>query len=174
MSKVIKCTLSVDSIDKAIQEIEAYRKSFIEKIETLMDVLLADAYKEAQTRLASTVGDSTNASVTKTVPIRSGDSVVATICLVGEDALFVEFGAGIAYNTGAEHPYASELGYGVGTYPSKHPPNKAINPGRWIYGHTSDHVPLWSIGTGASMPIYYASETIRNNAVKKAKEVFRS
>ena len=105
----------------------------------------------------------------------SGEIINASIYLIGSDVLFVEFGAGIAYNTGAEHPKAAEFGYGIGTYPSKHPPNRAMNPGYWVYRDPpgSDNK-VWSIGTSASMPIYYAAETMRNNAIKKAVEIFRS
>ena len=65
-----------------------------------------------------------------------------------------------------------EFGYGVGTYPSKNPPNKAMNPGYWYYRENGELVR--SIGTGASMPIFTAAETMRNNLIKRASEVFRS
>lgn len=172
MSKVIKCKLDVNSLQKAIDELKAYRESIESKLSAFVDALMADGLKEASQRLASTVGDSTNASVGKSYLVTYQDRVVANIYLVGTDALFIEFGAGIAYNTGMQHPDAAEFGYGVGTYPSKHPPNRAMNPGWWIY--RKDGVPIRSVGTGASMPIYYASETMRNNAVQKAMEVFRS
>lgn len=170
----IKVELDIDSIDKAIKEIKDYRESLNDKLYNFLSVLLQDGTVEAQTRLASTVGDATHATVSASQPVIIDDKVVATIYLEGTEALFIEFGAGIAYNTGMQHPKADELGYGIGTYPSKNPPNKAINPGRWIYGHNDDGSPLWSIGTQASMPIYYASETMRNNAIKRAMETLRS
>lgn len=173
MAKVIKCKLDADSIQNAIDELKAYRKSIYDKLEDLMNALLQDGSIEAMTRLGTTVGDSTNAVIEKTVPIKSGDKVVATICLVGKDCLFVEFGAGIYYNNGNAHPYAAEFGYGVGTYPSEHPPNRAIHPGYWWY-KGADGAKHLSLGTQASMPIYYASEHMRNNAVARAVEVFRS
>lgn len=170
----IKVELDVNSIDKAIKELKDYEQSLNDKLITFMTALLQDGTVEAQNRLASTVGDATHATVTASQPVIIGDKVVATISLVGSEALFIEFGAGIAYNTGMQHPKADEFGYGPGTYPSKTPPNKAINPGRWIYGKAADGSPLWSIGTQASMPIYYASETIRNNAIRRAMETLRS
>lgn len=171
MSKVIKCKLDSDSIDSAIKEIQAYREDIQEKLNEFVSRLSQDGVQVASARLSSTVGDSTDAGISYTVS-SSGDIIAATISLLGSDALFIEFGAGIAYNTGAQHPLASEFGYGVGTYPSKHPPSKGMNPGYWFY--REDGQLVRSIGTQASMPIYHAAETVRNNAIMRATEIFRS
>lgn len=170
MSKVIKINLnSSDSIEAAIAELERYKEDITTKLTTFISVLQNDGISVARTSLASTVGDSTNGSIGKVDVDSSGDIISATIYLSGNDALFIEFGSGIAYNTGTEHPYAGEFGYGVGTYPSEHPPNRAINPGYWYYGSGKR-----SIGTGASMPMYNAAETMRNNLIMRALEIFRS
>ena len=171
MSKVIKCKLDSDSIDKAIGEIVTYRESIQTKLNELVTMLLQDGVTVANARLASTIGDSTSGVIGFGVN-SGGDIVSATITLSGSDALFIEFGAGIAYNTGTQHPLASEFGYGVGTYPSKHPPSKGMNPGYWFY--REDGQLVRSIGTQASMPIYHAAETVRNNAIMRATEIFRS
>lgn len=172
MSKVIKCKLDVDSLEKAIKELKAYQDELQDKLEQFMDALLSVGFTEASSRASSFMGDSEPASVVKEYTVKEKDRIVATISLVGKDAIFIEFGAGIAYNTGMQHPQADEFGYGPGTYPSEHPPNRAINPGRWVYRKNGEKV--WSFGTEAKMPIYFASETMRNNAVQKAIDVFRS
>lgn len=174
MSKIIKCELDTDSLQKAIDELNAYKDDLISKLEQFVSTLLQDGIVVANARLSSTIGDSVEGTIGFGVN-GGGDICSAYISLDGGDALFIEFGAGIAYNKGAQHPMASELGYGVGTYPSKHPPNRAMNPGYWVYRDPpgSDNK-VWSIGTSASMPIYYAAETMRNNAIKKATEIFRS
>lgn len=171
MSKVIKCKLDVDSLQNAIDELKEYRDSINDKLQQFVAALLEDGITVANARLNSTIGDSVEGVIGFGINA-DGDIVTATISLEGSDALFIEFGAGIAYNTGAQHPYAGELGYGVGTYPSKHPPNKAINPGYWYYRENGELVK--SIGTQASMPIYHAAETMRNIAIQKAIEIFRS
>lgn len=173
MNKVIKCKLDVDSIDNAIKEIQAYKKSITDKVEDLMNALLQDGLAESAQRLASTAGDSHDAVTNKQIVLKTEDTVVATIFLEGPDALFIEFGAGIYYNNGNSHPKAAEFGYYIGSYPSEHPPNRAINPGYWWYKGDDGGKHL-SFGTQASMPIYYASESIRNNAVQRAIEIFRS
>lgn len=172
MSKVIKCKLDVDSLEKAIKELNAYRDELQDKLEQFMDALLSVGFTEASSRASSFMGDSEPASVVKEYTVKEKDRIVATISLVGKDAIFIEFGAGIAYNTGMQHPQADEFGYGPGTYPSEHPPNRGINPGIWVYRQNGEKV--WSFGTEAKMPIYFASETMRNNAVQKAIDVFRS
>lgn len=172
MSKVIKCKLDVDSLEKAINELDTYQEELMSKLEAFMDALLSVGIAEASKRASSYAGDSKPANVVAEYVLKSKDKLLATVALVGEDAIFIEFGAGIAYNTGTEHPKASEFGYGVGTYPSKHPPNRAINPGYWFYRENGELKK--SIGTQATMPIYFASETMRNNAIQKALEIFRS
>lgn len=174
MSTVIKCELSAKSIEQARQELKDYQKSLNDKLRDFFSALLETGRLEAENRLQSTLGDSVEGIIV-TEPIQNnGDSITAIITLMGKDALFIEFGSGIAYNTGMQHPKASEYGYGPGTYPSKTPPNKAINPGYWYYREEGNDKAVRSIGTQASMPIYYASEAMRNNAVQKAVEIFRS
>ena len=174
MSTVIKCELSAKSIEQARQELKDYQKSLNNKLRDFFSALLETGQTEAQNRLQSTIGDSVEGVIVTEPIVDNGDSITAIITLMGKDALFIEFGSGIAYNTGMTHPKADEFGYGVGTYPSKHPPNKAINPGYWYYREEGNDKVVRSIGTQASMPIYYASEVMRNNAVQKAVEIFRS
>ena len=169
MKNVIKVNIGTGDIDKAIKELQAYRERLMNKINDFVDALIQEGMTVARIRLGSTQGDSTNASVDSVYISTSGDVTKAVIYLEGSDALFVEFGAGIAYNTGNQHPLADEFGYGPGTYPSEHPPNRAINPGYWYYGGG-----IRSIGTEATMPIYGAAEHIRNIIVQKANEILRS
>ena len=163
----VEIKLDSSSIDDAIKQIEDYRKDLLKKLKVFTNALLQKGVSVANARLASTQGDSSGGAIGFGVD-DGGNIVSARITLSGTEALFIEFGAGIAYNTGAQDPKAAEFGYGPGTYPSKHPPNKAITPGYWYYGSGQR-----SIGTEASMPIYYAAETMRNEAIKTASEIFR-
>lgn len=171
MGKVIKFNLDSRDIERAIKELREYRRELNAKLEKFIALLLQDGITVARAQLMSTVGDSVQGIIGFGVD-NDGEIISATVSLEGEDALFIEFGAGIAYNTGKQHPLAGEFGYGVGTYPSKNPPNKAMNPGYWYYRENGELVR--SIGTGASMPIFTAAETMRNNLIKRASEVFRS
>lgn len=172
MSKVIKCDLSISGLESAINEIKAYEDELNDKIRRFVDELMKSGVAVAQARLGATIGDATNASIIYGLD-SSGEIVTAYVGLNGPDALFIEFGAGIHYNNGNAHPLASQFGYGVGTYPSEHPPNRAIHPGYWWY-KGDDGALHFSLGTQASMPIYNAAESIRNIAIMKALEIFRS
>ena len=174
MSTVIKFGLDPREIDQAIKELRKFNLGIKDKLAEFFNILLEDGRTEAVERLNSTIGDSVQGIITSDVIMMGGDDLRAVITLMGKDALFIEFGAGIAYNTGMQHPYADKFGYGVGTYPSKHPPNKAMNPGYWYYREEGNDKVVRSIGTQASMPIFYASETMRNNAIRRAMEVFKS
>ena len=170
-------TISIDlndssSIGNAVKEIEAYRKELMSKIKLFIETLVQDGVSIASARLGSTVGDSTEGIIGFGVN-EDGDIVSAIIHLQGADAAFIEFGAGIYYNNGNAHPKAAELGLGIGSYPSKTPPNKAINPGYWWYRDEGGNL-RFSVGTQASMPLYHAAETMRNNAIMRASEIFRS
>jgi len=167
--KTLKIELGDDSLDKAITELQGYREWLNNRLKILVGELTQDGVEIARIKVAASQGDSTDAYVDYMVD-STGEIIKASIFLQGTEALFIEFGAGIAYNTGFQHPYADEFGYGVGTYPSKHPPNRAINPGKWVYRVNGEKV--WSIGTEATMPIFHAGQTIRNNLIQKAIDNF--
>ena len=168
--KKIKCKLDPSSIDKAIKELEDYGKSLQDKLKILIGELTQDGVQIARIQVSASQGDSTDAYVDYMVD-STGDIVKASIFLQGTDALFIEFGAGIYYNNGASHPMAAEFGYGIGTYPSEHPPNRAINPGYWWYKDEVGNKHL-SLGTEATMPIYHAAETVKNNIIQRAIDNF--
>lgn len=162
--KTINVKLDPSSIDNAIKELEDYKEALLKKVKLFVNALAQDGISVANARLASTYGDSTNGSIGFGLD-DAGNIVSATISLDGSDALFIEFGSGIVFNA-ETHPLAGKFGYGPGTYPGQtHVPV----PGYWYYGGGK-----LSVGTGASMPMYKAAETMRNNAIMRASEIFRS
>lgn len=166
----IKIELDPDSVDKALAEIKTYKASLYDKLKTLIARLVQEGVDVAKVQVAASQGDSTDAYVDYLVDL-TGDIIKANIWVQGQDAVFIEFGAGIYYNNGNFHPKGAELGFTIGSYPSKHPPNKAINPGYWLYRDESKNLHL-SIGTEATMPMFYAANTIRNNLIQAAVEEF--
>lgn len=168
--KTITIELSTSSLDKAIAELKEYRKDLNDRLKILVGRLVQDGVNIARIQVSASQGDSKNAYVDYLVD-STGDIIKAAIFLQGKDALFIEFGAGIYYNNGNAHPQATEFGFGVGTYPSEHPPNRAINPGYWWYSDENKNKHL-SLGTEATMPIFHAGETIRNNVIQRAIEEF--
>lgn len=168
--KKIVVKLEPSSIDDAIDELRKYREGLLDKVKMLVGKLTQDGVQVARIRVSASQGDSTDAYVDYIVD-STGDIVKAQIFMQGTDALFIEFGAGIRYNNGNNHPMASTFGYGIGTYPSEHPPNRAITPGYWWYKGEDGNKHL-SLGTEATMPIYFAGETVRNNLIQRAIEEF--
>lgn len=101
---------------------------------------------------------------------KKGDMSV-TLRLQGEQAVFVEFGAGVYYNGAAgssPHPYGVELGYTIGDY--------GWGFGQfdeWGYTDANGKYRL-THGTPAAMPLYNAGVAIKQNARILALAHFRS
>ena len=155
------------SIDEAIKKIEAYRKDIEDKLGELVRILANDGFVVARSWLGATQGDSTRASVGLDFD-EAGNIHSAVINLSGQDALFVEFGAGYYYNA-SDPPHAAEFGYGVGTYPGQ---KYAFQRGWYYYDEMGNLT--YSHGTEGTYPLYHAAENIRNTAIIKALSVFRS
>ena len=64
--------------------------------------------------------------------------------------MFIEFGSGIYYNAGNEHPLAKQFGYGVGTYPGQTHAYEDF----WFYTDKDGTHSHFSHGTEATMPMY--------------------
>ena len=173
--KNIKITLSEDSINRAIREIENYKNSLRGKIETL-------------TRELAKIGvNSVNATMMSVSPADRGEFDVdfvfdpsgrdvfgAVIVLSGDQILFIEFSAGITFGTeSGAHPkppnnpnYGND--YGVGTYPGQ---THARDPVGWWY------VDKWgqaqhTYGVRAYAPMYNADIEMRNQIRAIAREIF--
>lgn len=105
------------------------------------------------------------AEVTVSVEHKSGSSLVIAS---GEDAIWVEFGAGVYHNGSAgssPHPKGTELGFTIGGY-GKGDGKKNI------WGYYSDGELKLTHGTPAKMPMYRAVQTVCNEIASIAKEVF--
>jgi hypothetical protein len=88
----------------------------------------------------------------------------------GEDAVFMEFGAGVYYNGAvgsSPNPLGANLGLTIGSYG----PNGAKET--WGYYGEDGELHL-THGTPASMPLYRAVQSVRQDIVQIAKEVFGS
>lgn len=173
---VIKCNLSAESIRKAIQELEQYKKDLNRKIGIFTEKLAQAGEKVAlQNIKESPLG--------KTVTLRTeekntdGVSRVALIA-TGEvkqskdyppfnTLLAIEFGAGIHYNP-VPNPNAPEFGLGVGTFPGQIHAYEDY----WFYWDEDKQKWLPTHGVKATMPMYKASVEIIEKVKDVAKEVF--
>lgn len=165
----ISIRLSVNDIDKAINSIEKYQQELQNKCELFVKRLAETGIPVIDRAIGSTAGDSSTEHYTH-IDIRHFQNYSsATLVLEGEDILFIEFGAGVHYNTAAgtsPHPLGEKLGYTIGSYGYGQGANDY-----WFYmAETGESV--MSHGTRATKPMFYASKKIRDQMLQIAKEVF--
>lgn len=181
-NRIITVTLSkTESIERAIQELEKYRDSIIEKNELFVKRLADIGVNAALMTLATKgQGDAERDAQFSIVFNNGGEVVNGRITISSEpkvDAkgrtfyphLAWEFGAGTEFNgSTSPNPKAKEFGLGPGTYPNQtHVPE----PGFWYYRDEYGDA-VRSYGTQATMPMYTASLEIINNIELIAREVF--
>ena len=167
MAKKISMTLSRKSINDAINELKAYKQELMNKNEIFVQRLVDLGLSVVDMKVRQSLGDSDDASSSAYVD-NLGRLVRAEIHLTGSDVLFIEFGAGIYYNTPGQHPLEDKFGMGVGTYPGQ---THAFDD-FWFYTDEQGNTGQVSYGTQATMPMYNASIEIYKQVRQIAQEVF--
>lgn len=167
MAKKISMTLSRSSINNAINEFKAYKKELINKNDIFVRRLVELGLNVVNMKVRQSLGDSDDAT-SKAYVDSLGKLVKVEIHLTGSDVLFIEFGAGIYYNTPGQHPLEDEFGMGVGTYPGQ---THAFDD-YWFYTDEQGNTGQISYGTQATMPMYSASIEMYQQVVQIAREVF--
>lgn len=173
--KKISFGLSVADIDRAIKELADYKQDIQRKTELLREKVAERLAEEARKGFAGAVVDDVilkggvhapkYAQVDVSVDKRGSVTVVVAS---GEDAVWVEFGAGVYYNGSAgssPHPHGVELGFTIGSFGKG-------NGKRQTWGFYEDGELKLSHGTPANMPMSRAVTTVCNEIVSIAKEVF--
>lgn len=172
--KVIRISLSEKDIDRAIRELEMYKREILRKTELLRTRVAERIGSLAQSGFnGAIVDDLTNESGgAKTAEVQVSIDERENISIViaaGEDAVWVEFGAGVYHNGSAgssPHPKGSELGFTIGGY------GKGMGK-RQTWGFYEDGELRLTHGTPAIMPMYNALKTVCDEIAGIAKEVFR-
>lgn len=161
---------SEKSLRKAAKKVRAYQNKLLANNKEFVKDLAVVGLDEASKYLDVIAEDYAKPSFSTLQPhVYNGDkkgTMSTTIRLQGEQAVFVEFGAGVYYNGnphGSPHPWGVELGFTIGDYGMHQGLKKA-----WVHdGH------LYK-GTPAAMPLFHASEAIKQNARVLAMVDFRS
>jgi len=175
LSRTIRVdVLSPASVDGAVTELRKYREWVKRKAEELQnraaEFLKIAAQSGFDTGIADTwIGE---ANIPGSVQVETEPNGNVTLVVAyGEDAVFMEFGAGVYYNTPvgtSPNPLASQnsLPFTIGSY-SAFRPNKTV----WRYFDEvgKKHI---SRGTPASMPMYNATRLLIDNIADIAREVF--
>lgn len=171
--KVIRISLSEKDIDRAIKELERYKQEIIRKTELLRTKIAERIANLAQSGFSGAVvddltggsGGARKADVRVSIDERENVSVIIA---AGEDAVWVEFGAGVFHNGstgGSPHPKGSEFGFTIGGY------GKGMGK-RQTWGFYEDGELRLTHGTPAVMPMYNALKTVCEEITSIAKEVF--
>lgn len=170
-NKTIKMELSHKSIQDTIKQLRAYQKSLVSKNEEFVRRLAELGIPVIDENIALAQGDSDKNHNTYIRINNFGGYSQATLVCEGKSLAFIEFGAGIHYNTPAgtsPHPKWQELGYTIGSYGQGKGKNDSwtyiADSGEWVR----------SYGTEATMPVYKASVEIMQSIRRIAKEVFSS
>lgn len=160
---VIECTLDKQDIDRAIKDLKRYKQEFLKREKRLLEGLAEIGLKEASVRFTTAIYDGTNDVSVKLDETNNGYAIVAD----GKAVAFIEFGAGVYHNTGEPYPDPRPQGIvGIGEYGKGHGKRKA-----WGYINENDEVVI-TRGNPAAMPMWYASEEIKNSVLKVVREVF--
>lgn len=169
MSKKIRISLSEKSIRNAINEIEVYKRQFIERNEVFVRRLAELGIPVIDQNIAAAQGDSDKSHNTYIKINSFGSYSEAKLVVEGKDLAFIEFGSGIHYNGSAgtsPHPKGEEFGYTIGSY-GKGQGSKDF----WFY-YADTGESVMSHGTEATMPVFRASQEIIQNIRRIAREVF--
>ena len=161
--KLIQCTLDQQDIKRAIKELKAYKQEFLKKEKRLIEGLAEIGLKEASVRFTTAMYDGTNDVSVKLDETNNGYVIIAE----GQAVAFIEFGAGVYHNTSEPYPNPRPQGIvGIGEYGKGYGKRKA-----WGYKDENDEL-IITRGNPAAMPMWYASEEMKNSVLKVVKEVF--
>ena len=161
--RVITMKLSSRSIKDAIKEMKSYRDSITAKMDKLLEKLAYIGVKEASVRFTTAIYDGVNDSSVTLETIKDGYCIKAE----GRAVAFIEFGAGVYHNPGEPYPNARPSGIvGIGEYGKGYGKRQA-----WGFRDESGELVI-THGTPAAMPMWYASEEMRNAILATFKEVF--
>lgn len=169
--KVITIGLSERDIGGAIKELERYKRDIQKKTELLRERVAERLADEARKGFNGAVSDDLikggqrYAQVDVSVDKRGSITVVVAN---GEDAVWVEFGAGVYHNGSpgtSPHPNGAELGFTIGGFGKG-------NGKKETWGFYEDGALKLSRGTPAVMPMSRAVTTVCNELSQIAKEVF--
>lgn len=159
----LKIELGGQSIKKAIEELEEYKEWVSKKASALSLALAEIGIKEASVRFSSAYYDGNNDVSVEVIPIDKGYSIVAN----GKAVCFIEFGSGVYYNQAAYPGNKPDGVVEIGEFGLGHGKFSA-----WAYSQENGEIKI-THGNPAAMPMWYASEEIKKNISKIAREVFK-
>lgn len=171
MPKTIDIALSDKSIQKAIKQLERYKKGIIRGNRDLVDKLAKLGEEYVQENSQNTENDpGTTSHKTR----QNGNAATSDVIWSGEQVKFIEFGAGVYFNGSVDsspHPKGVNMGMLIGKY--GHDGDKEYSKGArraWVKPDGT-----WTHGTPAMMPMWRAINSaggIKDMVGDVGREVF--
>lgn len=170
--KVISFGLSESEIDRAIKELEEYKKEFIKKCEELRQRVAEKIREKAQEGFNGAIVDdltaeSGGARLAEVNVVTEDSDDVTLVIAQGTDAVWVEFGAGVHHNGAvgsSPNPYGAELGFTIGGF--------GENGKKQTWGFYENGDLKITHGTPATMPMFNAVQVVISDIDAIVKEVF--
>ena len=168
----IAFSLSESDIEKAIEALRTYSGEVKEKTARLRGRIAEEIAATAENGFGSAVVDDllTGGARSASVDVRIDDRDNLTVVIAsGEDAIWVEFGAGVYFNGSpgtSPHPRGQGLGMTIGSYGKGRGKRRV-----WGYYDEGGALVL-THGTPASMPMYNAAKIVCGRIDEIAREVF--
>lgn len=157
------------SIRKAVEELRRYKDDLHIKCDKFVERLAEVGVPIINENIAIAKGTS-DKEHNIYIKVHSFDTYSEAVLVVeGKDILFIEFGAGVYYNSPAgtsPHPLGKEKGYTIGSYGQGKGKQNT-----WFYYEESGEL-VMTHGTQATMPVYKAALEIKKDMLRIASEVF--
>lgn len=173
--KVISFGLSTSEINRAMKELADYKQEILRKTELLREKVAERLADEAKIGFSGAIVDELILKGGQTSPRYAQVDVsvdnrgsVTVVVASGEDAVWVEFGAGVYHNGSpgsSPHPHGAELGMIIGGFGKG-------NGKKEVWGFYENGELKLSRGTPSRMPMALAITTVCNDIQSIAKEVF--
>ena len=155
--------VNLDNIDAARRYLREYAARLDGKLEVLREALAEIGAGEANLRFMGAFYEGDKSVSVYTVRETGKVLIVAE----GEAVAFIEFGAGVFYNSDGTYPLKRPAGIsGIGEYGKGYGKRPA-----WGY-YDENHALKITRGTPAAMPMYWATKTMKQMIAGVAKEVF--
>ena len=172
--KVITMTLDPASINNAIRELQEYKRHVLGKALELQERVATLIANRARTTFNNSIADDLigESLLTGNVDVSvENDGNMTLVIAIGEEAVFMEFGAGVFYNGSvgsSPNPLGADLGFTIGSYGLGNGSKQV-----WGFRGADGEIDL-THGTPASMPMYQAMSAVIDDIVQIAREVFDS
>lgn len=181
MSRTIRTKLTAVEINRAIKQLDEYKRRLTRVGETIARRLADEGLQVAAMRFSGAAYDGTN-DVQVTID-ESGSK--CTLLASGKAVCFIEFGTGVHYNSVGTYPLPRPDGVSeIGTYGKGHGKQDVWryqgDPGTNGVLMTPEDDPtvkssyVLTQGNPAAMPMYYASVEMRDKIGQIAREAFAS